>query len=60
VTTNKITMMQLRKEPGEYFYRRCFKGRESFVVTYQGKAIAKIEPIIKKLKFPIPHGPDGE
>lgn len=46
----QITMMQLRREPGEYFYRRCFKGGETFVVTYQGKEIAKIVPITEGKK----------
>ena len=40
-----ITMMQLRKSPGEYFWWRCFRNGESFIVTHGGKEIAKIVPL---------------
>jgi len=40
----KITMMQLRKTPGKYIYWLVGHNRESFIVTNQGKPIAKITP----------------
>jgi len=40
----KITMMQLRKKPGEYFYWLVGRNKESFIITNQGKPVAKIIP----------------
>lgn len=39
-----ITMMQLRKNPGEYAFRVRADG-ESFLVTYQGKPCFKMVPV---------------
>jgi len=39
-----ITMMQLRKSPGEYAFRVRADG-ESFIVTYQGKPCFKMVPV---------------
>jgi antitoxin (DNA-binding transcriptional repressor) of toxin-antitoxin stability system len=39
-----ITMMQLRKSPGEYAFRVRADG-ESFLVTYQGKPCFKMVPV---------------
>lgn len=39
-----ITMMQLRKAPGEYAHR-CYKHGESFIVTSQGRPVFKMIPI---------------
>ena len=38
-----ITMMQLRKNPGEYAFRVRADG-ESFLVTYQGKPCFRMVP----------------
>jgi prevent-host-death family protein len=39
-----ITMMQLRKAPGEYAHR-AYKHGESFLVTSQGRPVFKIVPV---------------
>jgi len=39
-----ITMMELRKSPGEYAFRVRADG-ETFVITYQGKPCFKMVPI---------------
>lgn len=39
-----ITMMQLRREPGEYSHA-VRRYRESFLVTYQGKPAFKMVPV---------------
>lgn len=39
-----ITMMQLRKQPGEYAHLVSRHG-ESFLVTAQGKPVFKIVPV---------------
>jgi antitoxin (DNA-binding transcriptional repressor) of toxin-antitoxin stability system len=39
-----ITMMQLRKSPGEYAFRVRADG-ESYIVTYQGKPCFKMVPV---------------
>jgi antitoxin (DNA-binding transcriptional repressor) of toxin-antitoxin stability system len=39
-----ITMMQLRKSPGEYAHLASRHG-ESFLVTAQGKPVFKIVPV---------------
>jgi prevent-host-death family protein len=39
-----ITMMQLRKAPGDYAHR-AYKHGETFIVTSQGRPIFKIVPI---------------
>lgn len=39
-----ITMMELRKSPGEYAFRVRADG-ESFLVTYQGKPCFKMVPV---------------
>jgi len=41
----KISMMQLRREPGEYIYHQVFKHEETIIVTHKGKEIAQICPI---------------
>jgi hypothetical protein len=46
----KITMMQLRKTPGLYFFWQVGYHKKSFIVTHQGKPIAKIVPIKKGLE----------
>jgi antitoxin (DNA-binding transcriptional repressor) of toxin-antitoxin stability system len=39
-----ITMMQLRKTPGEYAFGVRADG-ESYLVTYQGKPVFKMVPV---------------
>jgi len=39
-----ITMMQIRKEPGEYAHR-AYKHGETFIVTSQGHPVFKIVPV---------------
>jgi len=41
----KITMMQLRKEPGEYINHQVYKHGQTIVITHCGKEIAQICPI---------------
>lgn len=39
-----ITMMQLRKSPGEYAHQ-VYKHGESFLVTSQGRPVFKMVPV---------------
>lgn len=45
--SKKITMMTLRKSPGEFIYWRVYKNREEFVITHKGKSIAVIRSFQK-------------
>ena len=40
----QITMMALRKAPGEFIYHRVFKHNEEIEITHKGKPIARIIP----------------
>lgn len=41
----RITMMELRSEPGEWIYHQVFKHGERIVITHCGKEIAQICPL---------------
>jgi len=41
----EVTMMQLRAQPGEYFYHRVYKHDETIIVTHMGRPIAQICPL---------------
>ena len=42
----KITMMQLRSEPGEWIYHRVGKHGDTIIITHNGKEIAQICPLV--------------
>ena len=44
----KITMMQLRKQPGLYIFWEVAHARKSFVITNKGKPVAMLVPIKEK------------
>ncbi len=39
-----ITMTQIRQEPGKYIHEVRYHG-QSFLLTYQGKPVAKLVPV---------------
>lgn len=41
----EITMMQLRKQPGEWIYYQVFRQAKTLIITHSGKQIAVIKPI---------------
>lgn len=44
----KITMMQLRKEPGEWIHHQVYKHGQTVIITHCGKDIAQICPTKRK------------
>ena len=46
----KITMMQLRSEPGEWINHQVYKHGQTVIITHCGKDIAQICPIKRKGK----------
>ena len=41
----KVTMMELRKQPGEYIYHQVYKHGQTVIITHSGKEIAQICPL---------------
>ena len=41
----RITMMQLRSEPGEWIHHRVYKHGETIIITHCGKDIVEICPL---------------
>ena len=40
----RITMMDLRKAPGEFIYHQVYRHNQEIIITHKGKDVAKIIP----------------